>query len=287
MLKRTRFMAIASLGIVLSFCQGHAYDKLEKVAATQTVDSTDTSAKSDQIDMKKLSEAFGNFIGKNLQSPGLKFDMESLIKGIREGASGQPSPLSEKEYEEMMSAVQERAFKEMSTNNLKSANDFMTKNSKEAGVVEVVPGKLQYTITKEGSGATVEASSSPQIHYTGKYQDGTVFGTSEEMGGPITIPLDQTIPGFSKGIVGMKEGEKRRLYVHPDLGYGTTGQLPPNELLIFDVEVVKANSDDAKAGHASKSDSDDEDDDFYYEDDSSDDDHSSDKTAHKTEKAAK
>ena len=44
---------------------------------------------------------------------------------------------------------------------------------------------------------------------------------------PITIPLDQTIPGFSKGIVGMKEGEKRRLFVHPDLGYGTTGQLPP------------------------------------------------------------
>ena len=86
-----------------------------------------------------------------------------------------------------------------------------TKNKKEHGVVEVVPGKLQYLIIKEGTGATVEPHSSPKIHYTGKYQDGTVFGTSEEMGGPITIPLDQTIPGFSKGIMGMKEGEKRRL----------------------------------------------------------------------------
>jgi len=82
------------------------------------------------------------------------------------------------------------------------------------------------------------------INYTGKYIDGTVFGSSETAGGPITVPIDQTIPGFSKGIVGMKEGEKRRLFVHPDMGYGTTGQLPPNSMLIFDIEVVKATSPD-------------------------------------------
>ena len=38
----------------------------------------------------------------------------------------------------------------------------------------------------------------------------------------------------------MKEGEKRRLFVHPDFAYGTNGPLPPNSLLIFDIEVVKA-----------------------------------------------
>ena len=40
----------------------------------------------------------------------------------------------------------------------------------------------------------------------------------------------------------MKEGEKRKLFVHPDLGYGTQGQLPPNALLIFEVEIVKADA---------------------------------------------
>lgn len=205
-----------------------------------------TKEESKPLDMKKLSEAFGNFIGKNLQTPGLSFDIEALITGIREGAAGKPSPLSEKEYEEMMTAVQEKAFKEMSANNLKAADEFMTKNKGDTGVIEVVPGKLQYIIVKEGNGEVVNAHASPKIHYTGKYKDGTVFGTSEEIGGPITIPLDQTIPGFSKGIAGMKEGEKRRLFVHPDLGYGTSGQLPPNELLIFEIEVVKAQSDDVK-----------------------------------------
>lgn len=236
-----------------------------EVITPKVASQTDSN---EQVDMKKLSEAFGNFIGKNLKSPGLSFDLDGIILGIRNGAEGKPSPLSDKEYEEMMAAVQERAFKEMSTTNLKNANEFLTKNAKEAGVVEVVPGKLQYMIVKEGNGPAVEAHSSPKIRYTGKYQDGTVFGTSEEMGGPITIPLDQTIPGFSKGIMGMKEGETRRLFVHPDLGYGTSGQLPPNELLIFDIDMVKAQSEDAKkAGGQHQSSSDDDDGDFFFEED--------------------
>ena len=56
------------------------------------------------------------------------------------------------------------------------------------------------------------------------------------------MPIKQSIPGFAKGMLGMKEGEKRVLYIHPELAYGLTGQLPPNSLLIFEVEIVKANS---------------------------------------------
>ena len=80
---------------------------------------------------------------------------------------------------------------------------------------------------------------SPVIKYTGTFLDGSVFGasTEEEM-----ITLDETIPGFSKGIVGMREGEKRTLYIHPELGYGSSGYLPPNSLLTFEIEVIKANA---------------------------------------------
>ena len=99
--------------------------------------------------------------------------------------------------------------------------------------------KLHYHVEKEGTGAEVQAHFAPVIKYTGKFLDGSVFGasTEEEM-----ITLDETIPGFSKGIVGMKEGEKRILYIHPDMGYGASGYLPPNSLLTFEIEVVKANS---------------------------------------------
>ncbi len=272
MLQKTRLMALTSLGVMLG-CFSLYSDQVNSPSdrnSTQSERSNDTD-KTSQIDMKRLSEAFGHFIGRNLQTPGLKFDIDGIIKGIRDGAAGHPAPLSDKEYEEMMAAVQERAFKEMSSSNLKAANEFMSKNASASGVVEVVPNKLQFLIIKQGTGPAVETHSSPKINYTGKYQDGTVFGSSEEVGGPITIPLDQTIPGFSKGIVGMKEGEKRRLFVHPDLGYGTSGQLPPNELLIFDIELVKAQSDEAKSKVNTKDSLEDEDDDLYDDEDMDDD----------------
>ncbi len=41
----------------------------------------------------------------------------------------------------------------------------------------------------------------------------------------------------------MKEGEKRTIYIHPEKAYGVTGHLPPNSLLIFDVEIIKAHSE--------------------------------------------
>ena len=46
----------------------------------------------------------------------------------------------------------------------------------------------------------------------------------------------------------MREGEKRRIYVHPELGYGTAGHLPPNSLLIFDIEVLTAGTEEQLNG---------------------------------------
>lgn len=277
MLRKSHFIALATMGLFFG----------SNIDAADNINPTNQESVNKSEDMKKLSEAFGNVLGSNLKSSGIQFNIDDVLKGIRNGFEGKPSPLTEKEFEEMLAGVQERAMKAKAESNLKAANEFMERNSKVAGVKQIVPGKLDYQVLKEGDGAVVEAHSSPQIHYTGKYQDGTEFGSSKEMGGPITIPLDQTIPGFSKGIVGMKEGEKRRLFVHPDLGYGTSGQLPPNELLIFDVEVVKAHSDDKHESAMNDQNNqqgfpdmdmsaDEADDDFDDEDDNDDDDHDDD-----------
>jgi peptidylprolyl isomerase len=201
---------------------------------------TKTTPEKKKVDLEKLSETFGYFIGKNLNTAGMKFDIDLLIKGIRDGAAGKPAPMSETEYMTMINQVQENLFEEQSENNLAAANKFMKENEKASGVIVIVPEKLQYNVMKQGSGEAVEEHGTPLVHYVGKYLDGTTFGSSEETKTPIKIALDQTIPGFSKGIVGMKEGERRKLFIHPDLGYGTSGQLSPNALLIFEVEVIKA-----------------------------------------------
>lgn len=232
-----------------------------------------------QEDVNKISEALGHFIGKNLNTPGINFDLESVVKGIRDAAAGKPAPMTDQEYEEKMVQLQKNALAKLAEKNLNEANDFLGKNVKEAGIIEIEPGKLQYQVIEQGNGATVEAGSRPLINYTGKLIDGTVFGRSSEVGGPITLPLDQTIPGFKKGIQGMKEGEKRRLFIHPDLAYGTLGHLPPNSLLIFEIEVVKAdtpktsaNEDDDLLPLAMDDESEDYDDDEDDDDDDEDED---------------
>lgn len=221
------------------------------IAACMLMTSTLLSADSTQLakaavstdqvttDIEKLSMAFGNFIGKNLKGPGINFDLEALISGIRDGVAGKPSPMSEEEYEDALANMQEKAFNDISEQNLTQANTFLEKNSQEKNIVQLEPGKLQYEVIEQGKGSAVTEHSVPQLNYEGRFIDGTVFGSSNETGA-IEIPLDQTIPGFSKGLVGMKEGEKRRLYIHPDLAYGTNGPLPPNSLLIFDIQIVNS-----------------------------------------------
>lgn len=243
---KLRSSLYALLGTAFLLACGHAFAADE---ATKTNGATATATQSQpEVDIKKLSEAFGHFIGKNLKSSGLNFDIDNLIQGIKDGVAGKPAPMNEKEYEKGMMALQEKALKKLAEDNLKAANDYLKTNIAKGNVVELVPGKLQYMVLEQGKGATVQEHGSPSIQYKGAYIDGTVFGSSEESGGPLTLSLDQTIPGFAKALVGMKEGEKRRIFVHPELGYGTSGHLPPNSLLIFDVEIIKA--DNADKDHA-------------------------------------
>jgi FKBP-type peptidyl-prolyl cis-trans isomerase len=83
------------------------------------------------------------------------------------------------------------------------------------------------------------------VHYTGKLaEDGTVFDSSINRGQPIAFELGvgRVIQGWDQGVLGMCIGEKRKLSIPSELGYGSRGAggaIPPNADLIFDVELVE------------------------------------------------
>lgn len=195
----------------------------------------------EQVDLDLVSETLGHLIVRHLSSSeDIQFNIERIIKGIENERLGKPSPLTEEEYEQSITLIQENLFSQIAEKNLSEADLFLKQNIKEE-CISAIEEKLQYQVLQEGNGEEVSSHSSPLIHYTGKLINGTVFANSREMGEPVTLSLRETIAGFSKGLIGMKEGEKRVLYVHPDLAYGESGHLPPNSLLIFEVEVIKAN----------------------------------------------
>lgn len=197
-----------------------------------------TQEENGKFDTNTVSEAFGHLIGKNLESLGFEFNMNRVIQGIQDAVAGKTSPMNESECIQAIYLVQEAEFKKTAEKNLTSATAFLTQNSQNSEIIELEKDKLQIKIEKKGEGSKVEEHFTPLIRYTGKFLDGTVFLSSKE---DEIVALDEFIPGFTKGVVGMHEGEKRTIFIHPDLGYGMSPYLPPNSLLVFDVEVIKAN----------------------------------------------
>lgn len=103
---------------------------------------------------------------------------------------------------------------------------------------------LKYTILKEGAATAPVAKSGDKVsvHYTGYLTNGSKFDSSVDRNQPFEFPLGQgrVIPGWDEGVAGMKVGEKRKLVIPPELGYGSRdmGAIPPNSTLIFEVELL-------------------------------------------------
>ncbi|WP_213318774.1 FKBP-type peptidyl-prolyl cis-trans isomerase [Chlamydiifrater volucris] len=202
---------------------------------------------------KKLSRTFGHLLARQLsKSEDITFDLIEVAKGMQDEMLSKAAPLSQTEYEEKMTILQKEIFERKSSENLLAAENFLKENAKKTNVIEVQENLLQYKIIEQGSGEVLKGTPTALLHYQGRFADGKVFSSSYDLKEPILLPLHQTIKGFALGMQGMKEGEKRELYIHPSLAYGTTGSLPPNSLLIFEIELIKVNGEEVAAAQDDK-----------------------------------
>lgn len=102
------------------------------------------------------------------------------------------------------------------------------------------PGGSEMLVIDEiqGTGEEVTAGATVTVHYAGvDAPTGTEFDSSWSRGDTATFALDQVIPGWSDGMVGMKVGGRRTLVIPPDLAYGDSGPAP-GQYLIFTVDLV-------------------------------------------------
>ncbi len=102
---------------------------------------------------------------------------------------------------------------------------------------------LRYQIIQKGDGPKAEKGKTVSVHYKGQLADGTVFDSSFKRNQPIDFQLGvgQVIPGWDEGISLLNVGDKARLVIPSNLGYGSAGAggvIPPNAPLVFDVELV-------------------------------------------------
>ncbi len=123
------------------------------------------------------------------------------------------------------------------------------RKSKEAELDQLAAGfeqtesGLRYKIIHKGSGKAAEKGKTVSVHYKGQLADGTVFDSSYKRKDPLEfqVGVGQVISGWDEGICLLNVGDKARLVIPSDLGYGAQGAggvIPPNAILVFDVELM-------------------------------------------------
>jgi peptidylprolyl isomerase len=96
----------------------------------------------------------------------------------------------------------------------------------------------------KGTGAVAQSGSQVTVQYVGvDYKTGKQFDASWDRGQPFPFQLGggQVIPGWDKGVAGMRIGGRRELIIPASLAYGAQGQPPvigPNATLVFVIDLL-------------------------------------------------
>lgn len=104
--------------------------------------------------------------------------------------------------------------------------------------------KVEIVVLKEGDGPELTSTDVALIEYTGYLLNGRQFDSSRQENREhfrVKMAKPNVIQGWIDGLKGMKVGEKRKLIIPPELGYGARGNgasVPPNATLIFHIELT-------------------------------------------------
>lgn len=100
---------------------------------------------------------------------------------------------------------------------------------------------VYYVITQQGSGPRPTGCGAALVNYIGRLTNGNEFDRNPA-GQPVPFNMVELTPGFKNGLMQLKSGGKMTMYIPPYLGYGNqqVGSIPPNSILIFEVELLDA-----------------------------------------------
>jgi FKBP-type peptidyl-prolyl cis-trans isomerase FklB len=196
----------------------------------------------------KISYVLGQEIGSGFKESPTNINLDLFMRGIKDSLNDQKSLLDPDEAnqikQEFSRQVQESRAKKIaaiSEKNQQIEAAFMAENKNKEGVVTTESG-LQYMELKKGDGSKPTRSDTVTVHYRGALLDGTEFDSSYERDQPATFQVAGVIAGWTEALQLMNVGSKFRLYIPSKLAYGQRGaggKIGPNEMLIFDVELLE------------------------------------------------
>jgi len=107
-----------------------------------------------------------------------------------------------------------------------------------------IPFELGIEDVVVGGGDEATAGAKVSVHYVGvAFSTGDEFDASWDRGQPFSFKLGkgQVIPGWDRGVEGMRVGGRRKLTIPSAMAYGARGAggvIKPHEPLVFVVDLL-------------------------------------------------
>jgi len=192
---------------------------------------------------KEVGYAYGVILAKAVQMNHLELDAGAVYGGLMD--SLEKGEIETDEQEQILARAFKDGKRRYAAKNLVKQAEFLEKNKEEADVLCLESG-LQYKVLKKGetSEKKAEKNSTVKVIYKGK-----VLGETSEFdssnGEAVELSMESVIEGWREIIPLMDIGDNFEVFIPPMLGYGEDGInyrgqeiIPPNALLIFEIELV-------------------------------------------------
>ncbi len=198
-----------------------------------------------------MSKMYGYVIGRTLEASALELNPSLVSKGLEEGCaiSPTPFPMEESKYDAQFDILSGHAASLTARQWERRADEFFAKLRGTSNVADLENDGFVLAIegNTRGDGSSVTASDVVDVILHGRFLDGRSFVVptySDGVDAPpdtVRIPLEDMPSSLRSGIIGMRVGECRALFLHTyaavevvDL-FGGTDKFPPNVALVFDI----------------------------------------------------
>ncbi|HTB51541.1 MAG TPA: FKBP-type peptidyl-prolyl cis-trans isomerase [Ferruginibacter sp.] len=241
----TIIVAITSTATYAQVAPKKPAPKMQVVTAPQGTTASPFKNSNDS-----LSYAIGNNIGNNFAHQGLDNINTSMVKkGIDDVLKNKKLSLDSVQIQTLlMNYSANRRMKQQAESQQKMAaikakgQAYLDQNGKRPGVI-TLPDGLQYEVLRKSDSTKVSPTAQDTVvaNYAGTLIDGTEFDNSYKRGEALTIPVGGVIKGWTEILQLMHVGDKFRVVIPSDLGYGDRGagaQIPGGSVLIFEMELL-------------------------------------------------